>query len=69
MALAPGPLPTGREAPVVAQEHLRDAVAGAHQVAAHVLAGPHEVAHRLLPRRGLAHRLEPAGEQQPDEVL
>ena len=40
----------------VAQQQLRDAVAGAHQIATDLLAGAHDVARGLLPRLGHADR-------------
>jgi hypothetical protein len=53
----------------VAQQELGDAVAGPHQVAADVLAGADQVAHRLFGGGGDPDGVQPADHQQADQPL
>jgi hypothetical protein len=53
----------------VAQQELRQSVAGAHQIAADVLARSDQVAQRLLSLAGHPHRMQLAGQQQPHQVF
>lgn len=67
MALSPGRL-LGVDAPVP-QQQLRDAVAAAHQLAPHLLAGAGEVAGGLERGWWDGDRRQRPGHQQPDEQL
>ena len=53
----------------VQQQQLRDAMAAAHQIAAHLLTRAREMPRRLERRRRHRHRLQLPGQQQPREQL
>ena len=53
----------------MAQQELADAVAGRHQVAANVLAGADQIAHRLFGRRRHPDSVQAADHQQPHQPL
>jgi hypothetical protein len=61
--------PWTREAHLVAQQKLDQAVASSHQIAAQILARPDQVTQRFLLNRGDDHTVKLTGHQQPHQPL